>query len=207
MKNALNEVYVSTDIEADGPIPGPHSMLSLGSVAYAVIRKNGRLEKVRLGDFSANLELLPGSEGNPDTMAWWAKQPEAWEACRKNLETPSDAMHRYYEWITKLPGITVSPHGNPGNAVFVGYPAGFDFLFVYWYLMTFVKVSPFSFSAIDIKTYAMARLRTSYRQTTKKAFPKRWFPEDRPHTHVAVEDAEEQGELFMNILIENLSAD
>ena len=28
------EIYVSTDIETDGPIPGRHSILSLGSAAY-----------------------------------------------------------------------------------------------------------------------------------------------------------------------------
>lgn len=28
------EIYVSTDVEADGLIPGPHSMLSFGSAAY-----------------------------------------------------------------------------------------------------------------------------------------------------------------------------
>jgi hypothetical protein len=27
----MTEIYVSTDIEADGPIPGPHSMLSFAS--------------------------------------------------------------------------------------------------------------------------------------------------------------------------------
>jgi hypothetical protein len=32
---ATPEIYVSTDVEADGPIPGPHSMLSMGSAAYA----------------------------------------------------------------------------------------------------------------------------------------------------------------------------
>jgi hypothetical protein len=30
----MAEVYVSTDIEADGPILGPHSMLSFASAAY-----------------------------------------------------------------------------------------------------------------------------------------------------------------------------
>jgi hypothetical protein len=29
-----SEIYVSTDIEADGPIPGPNSMLSFASAAY-----------------------------------------------------------------------------------------------------------------------------------------------------------------------------
>jgi hypothetical protein len=33
MKNT-GEVYVSTDVETDGPIPGPHSMLSFASAAY-----------------------------------------------------------------------------------------------------------------------------------------------------------------------------
>ena len=30
----MNEVYVSTDVEADGRIPGRNSMLSLASVAF-----------------------------------------------------------------------------------------------------------------------------------------------------------------------------
>lgn len=30
----MAEVYVSTDVEADGPIPGPNSMLSFASAAY-----------------------------------------------------------------------------------------------------------------------------------------------------------------------------
>jgi len=34
------EIYVSTDVETDGPIPGPNSMLSLGSLLphYPTIR-------------------------------------------------------------------------------------------------------------------------------------------------------------------------
>ena len=47
------EIYVSTDIEADGPIPGPHSMLSIASAAYTA-------EKQLVATFSANLETLPG---------------------------------------------------------------------------------------------------------------------------------------------------
>ena len=30
----MSEIYVSTDVEADGPIPGPNSMLSFASAAY-----------------------------------------------------------------------------------------------------------------------------------------------------------------------------
>src|SRR5262245_42538070 len=32
--HTMSEIYISTDVETDGPIPGPHSMLSFGSAAY-----------------------------------------------------------------------------------------------------------------------------------------------------------------------------
>jgi hypothetical protein len=87
----------------------------------------------------------------------------------------------------------------PGKPVFVGYPAAYDFLFVYWYLMRFAGESPFSHSALDIKTFAMALLKTDYRDATKRKMPKAWF-DKLPHTHVALDDAIEQGALFCNML-------
>ncbi len=179
------EIYVSTDIEADGPIPGPHSMLSFGSAAYTA-------EKELLGTFEANLELLEGATGHPDTMRWWGENPDAWLSCRTNLEAPSAAMPRYCRWLAGL----------PGKLVFVAYPAGYDFMFVYWYLMRFAGASPFSHSALDIKTYAMALLKKGYRDSTKRNMPKAWF-DAVPHTHRALDDAIEQGSLFCNMLAAN----
>ena len=43
-------------------------------------------------------------------------------------------------------------------------PAGFDFLFVYWYLIRFAGKSPFYHSALDMKTFAMALMRSDYRE-------------------------------------------
>ena len=48
----------------------------------------------------------------------------------------------------------------------------------------------------------MAMLGKPYRTTTKRSMPRRWFS-DRPHTHVALDDAIEQGELFCRMLAEN----
>jgi hypothetical protein len=128
-------------------------------------------------------------------MEWWKENAKAWDACRLHLEQPAVAMPRYLAWVKAL----------PGKPVFVAYPAGFDFSFVYWYLQRFAGESPFSHSALDIKTYAMAMLRSGYREATKKNMPKRWFDE-RPHTHVALDDAIEQGALFCNMLRENVPA-
>jgi len=183
-----NEVYISTDIEADGPIPGPNSMLSLGAATYL---PDGKL----VGTFSVNLETLPDAQGDPDTMKWWSGRPQQWAECRRDPKSPKEAMTSYVDWVGKM----------PGRPVFVGYPATFDFLFVYWYLRRFVGESPFSFSALDIKSYSMAVLRTPFRDTTKKNMPKRWFQGLPKHTHVAVDDAIEQGALFCRILQENLN--
>lgn len=187
MARAQAEIYVSTDVEADGPIPGVNSLLSFGSAAY-------QADKTLIGTFTANLETLPGATGDPKTMAWWATQPAAWQACRQNMEKPEIAMPRYLAWLKAL----------PGRPVFVGYPAAYDFLFVYWYLIRFTGESPFSHSALDIKTYAMALLKQPYRDSTKRHMPKHWF-DPMPHTHQALDDAIEQGALFCNMLQENLT--
>ena len=176
------EIYVSTDVETDGPIPGPHSMLSFASAAFTA-------DKQMLGTFEANLHTLPDATGDPKTMAWWQTQPEAWAACRQNLREPAEAMRAYVKWLKSL----------PGKPAFVAYPVAFDFMFVYWYLIRFAGESPFSHSALDIKSYAMAVMGTDYRDSVKRNMPKAWF-DDLPHTHVALDDAKGQGALFCNML-------
>src|SRR4051794_27170347 len=105
----MSEIYVSTDVETDGPIPGPHSMLSFASAAY-------RPDKTLVSTFSANLHTLPEAQGHPDTMAWWKTQPEAGAEHRRDLQRPETAMKTYVAWVKSL----------PARPVFVGYPAGFD---------------------------------------------------------------------------------
>ena len=181
----MNEIYISTDVETDGPIPGPHSMLSIGAVAYTA-------DKQLLSAFSANLKTLPGAVGHPDTMAWWQTEPDAWDACRTNLQPPELAMKAYADWVKSL----------PGKPVFIAYPVAFDFMFVYWYLIRFTGESPFAHSALDIKTLAMVLLQKPYRDSTKRNMPKRWFDAGLPHTHTALDDAIEQGAMFCNMLAE-----
>jgi hypothetical protein len=144
------EIYVSTDVEADGPIPGPHSMLSFASAAYTE-------DKQLIATFSANLDLLDGATAHPVQEAWWKTQPEAWAACRKDLQQPANALNAYVDWVEAL----------PGKPVFVAMPAGFDFTFMFWYMMRFTGRCPFSWSALDIKTLAFAMTGLPYRKCIK----------------------------------------
>lgn len=187
MKKATPEIYVSTDIEADGPIPGPHSMLSFASAAYLA-------DKTLISTYSVNLVTLPQAQAHPLTAAWWQQFPQAWDACRIQIRPPEQAMPEYLTWL----------QGLPGRPVFVGWPASWDFMWIYWYLVRFTGERPFRENAVDIRSYAMGMRKSDFRQTARSYLPQRWYDQGLLHTHVALDDAREQGALFCNMLAENL---
>jgi len=188
---SIEEIIVSADIEADGPIPPDNSMLSLASAAYKI--ENGRYDLV--DTFSANLLELPGAVQDPATMKWWDEHPEAWRACRSNILLPEDVMRRYYDWLKSL----------GGEVAIAAWPIAYDFMFVYYYLMKFIGKSPFGHNGPDIRTYAWAMLkRNSWKNFSMEETPERWWvPNNFPH--LALEDAKVQGESFCRMIIENLS--
>lgn len=184
----MQELYVSTDVESDGPIPGIHSMLSFGSAVFTA-------DKLMVSTFSANLETLPGATQDRSTMEWWATQPEAWEAHRKELEKPAVAMGRYWAWLKSF--------NDP--IVFLAYPIAFDWKYIDYYLLRFCGDNPFGFEGLDVKSYINGmRPNKLFTKLSKKNFPKRWF-NDVPNNkaHVALDDAIEQGYMFLNIMAEN----
>ena len=102
-------VYVVTDIEVDGPWPGPNSMRSFASVAVTA-------QGEQLGEFEAVLEPLPGSQPDPDTHTWFQTIPEAWAAATRNPRPVPDVMEDFAAWVLGLGDVR---H-------FVASPLGFD---------------------------------------------------------------------------------
>ncbi len=186
----MTEIYISTDVETDGPIPGEYSMLSFGSVALD-------LEGIVLDKFYKRIKPLKNAKQHPKTMEFWGKNLEAYKEATTNQEESKKVMFEYLQWLKEIKNKTGK------ELVFVGYPATFDFMFVYWYLIKFTGESPFSFSALDIKSYASAILKKDFKSVYKKSMPKYWFPKEIKHNHTALYDALEQGLLFINILKEN----
>src|SRR5207245_3342931 len=93
----MPEVYVSTDVESDGPIPGPHSMLSFASAAFLP-------DKTLVDTFTANLKMLPEASPDPATMSWWQQHSDKWAATRTDLQDHEMAMRQYVAWIQTIPG-------------------------------------------------------------------------------------------------------
>jgi hypothetical protein len=161
-------------------------MLSFASVAF-------RLDKTILGTFERNLELLPQAKQDPKTMAFWQTQPEAWQACRSNLVSPTIAMREYCEWLKSL----------PEKPVCVAHPVGFDFTFIHWYLYEFAGESPFFPAGLDIASYAMAVLDQPFTRSHRPHLPKEWIDANVPHSHKAIDDALGHALMFCNIVAAN----
>lgn len=180
------DIYLSVDVEADGPIPGPHSMLSIGAAAFD-------LDRQIIDTFAINLVPLVDASPHPDALAFWARNPDAYAASRTDPREPAEAMAAYRGFIESL----------PRRAIFVGYPAAFDFMWHHWYLHRFTGADPCGFAALDLKSYAAAILRTPFRQAAKRAFPPAWFAGAPPHEHVALFDAIGQGAMAINMIRAN----
>ncbi len=110
---------------------------------------------------------------------------------------PTTSMNNLVAYVNRTVANSDFPQARP---VFMAYPLGFDWLFTYWYLMNYAKNSPFGHSShLDIKTYFSAKANREIRKSTKRSMPKS-LHSNRKHTHNALDDAREQGELGRNIL-------
>ena len=192
-------IYVVCDIEADGPIPGPHSMISFGAVA---VDKSGK----NFGEFEINLHPLENATPHPVTMKWFNDNaPEAFEYTKPNRIPPDTAMNKFGDWLLSLP--------NP--RVMAAHPAPSDFMWLNWYMQNFLrdrlKCPPFTTpffdsmgqSAFCIKSYATAVLKKDFTEVHRETYPKE-LHDNTKHTHKAIDDAREYANLLIQLLNKNL---
>lgn len=172
------ELFISVDIEASGPIPGEYSMLSLGACVV------GRPEQ------SFYMELKPDSpKHDPEALGVTGFHLD--ELSRTGLE-PVDAMKKFSAWVADVGGSEKKP-------VLVGLNAPFDWSFVNYYFHKYVGENPFGFTALDIKAYYMGAFNLEWRQTKSSHMVENLQPRSAS-THNALEDAQHQAELFALML-------
>lgn len=175
-----NEVYISVDIEASGPIPGEYSLMSIGAcVAYEPERTFECLVK-------------PISD-NADPKAMEVTGMNMAELAITGL-SPRAAMSQFGKWVHDVSG--------EGSPVFVGLNASFDWSFINYYFVRFQGSNPFGFAALDIKSLYMGAQGCSWRET-RSSDMKRRLDAESSGTHDALEDALFQAELFRLILLGN----
>lgn len=184
------DVFISVDIEADGPLPGTYSMLALGMVVAG--RFDGRdFEAADLDAGGFYSELRPISDRFlPDAVAACGLDRDRLLA---EAPLPAPVMEQARQWV-------LDAEGRDGKAIFVAFPAVFDWAFVHYYFTTYCpEGSPFGYGrAIDIRSLYLAKTRTRFHEAGRNRWPAK-LRATRPHTHNAIDDAREQGELFANL--------
>ncbi|HZW03504.1 MAG TPA: 3'-5' exonuclease [Anaerolineaceae bacterium] len=170
--------YISVDVETAGPIPGVYSLLSIGACTVMAPRQT----------FYVELQ--------PEALA---SQPEALavhglslEALRQTGLPPKEAMQAFARWLQA----TVPAGQHP---LFVALNAPFDWAFVNDAFHRHLGENPFGHSAIDIKAFYMGLTANPWSRTGWKEI-QAGAPDFHPLVHNALQDAQDQGDLFFNLL-------
>lgn len=183
------DVYFSADVETDGPIPGPFSILSFAMV-YAGSFDGDRFE--RPSDFETTFyrEVKPISQSfEPEALRVNGLDRE--RLCREGI-SPDVAMLEAGRWVREVAGV--------GRPVLVAYPMSFDWTWLYWYFVRFSNEgSPFQYSrCFDIKTAFAVKARLPISESGRSRLLPR-LRASRKHTHNALDDAIEQAEIFAKV--------
>jgi hypothetical protein len=184
-----SDMYFSVDVEADGPIPGPYSMISFG-VAVAGTRSNDGFQAADPGAATFYRELRPISDDfDPAALAVSGLDRPA---LLVDGADPGLAMTEFTAWVRATTG--------DARPVVVGYPACYDWMFLYWYLVRFTGTSVFGHSGcLDLKTLYAVKAQVAWGAAVKNRMPRHLLSR-RPHTHHALDDAIEQAELCANLM-------
>jgi ribonuclease T len=169
----MKEIYISVDIEAAGPVPATYSMLSLGAAVVHDLQTN------------FYIELRPiNRKSVPDAIKVIGRTLKDFERAGRD---PKEAMLAFREWIH-----SVAKNRKP---IFVGFNATFDWAFVNYYFQHYLGKNPFGFGGIDIKSYFMGMTGCTWDNARSSRIPSGLKGSLR-HTHNALDDAIEQGEMF-----------
>lgn len=182
------DVYFSADVETDGPIPGPFSVLSFALV-FAGTFDGQRFTRSDLKE-TFYRELRPISEHyEPEAL-----RVNGLDRDRLCIEGafPESAMTEAARWVTQMAG--------RATPVLVAYPLSFDWAWLYWYFVRFsADGSPFNHSrCFDIKTAFAIKAGVPIAEAGRSKLLQSLHPH-RSHTHHALEDAIEQAEIFANV--------
>ena len=188
----MEPIYIVTDGEFDGPLPGRHSLLSFASVAVSA-------QGETRGVFEAVLATLEGSHPDPETALFWQNHPAAWAAARAGPQPPEKVMSRFVSWVRAL----------PGEAIFAAHPLALDGPWIDYYLQRFTGErlieGPwrpnrlFRHPPLCLMSFAAGRLGWPSWECDVGHYPLDWLGA-QAHTHRAIDDASGYAHLLAHLL-------
>jgi hypothetical protein len=191
----VQHVYIVTDCEFDGPVPGENSLLSFGSVA---VSEDGDF----VGEFEAVLHPLPGAAADPVTTAFWRRNPEAWAAATERPEPADAVISRFVGWIRSF----------DADAVFAAHPVALDGPWFDHYLRRFhgrplfegpwVSGRLFKHPPLCLMSMVAGKTGRALSVCDVEHYPREWLGAV-VHTHRAIDDARGYAHLLRFLLAQD----
>lgn len=176
----VDELLVSVDVEAGGPVPGLYPLLAIGACL------------VEASDDRFYAELRPvGERIDPTAVAiGWPAAPaeETLARLAHEGEPPEEAFRRFAAWLAE--------RQRGRRLVYVALNAAFDWAFTHYWFARVQIDDPFGFAPLDIKSYWAGRAGVPLSETSKSRLPAFLSEGLGEHTHRADEDAARQAEMF-----------
>jgi DNA polymerase III epsilon subunit-like protein len=185
------DLYISFDVEADGPFPSRYSMLSLGLCVAGSYDGSEYRAHDPLAE-TLYVEFPPVTEHHvPEAMAVNRLDRGRLAA---SAPPPAVGVAQVRDWILR-----VSAGFQP---VLVAYPATFDWPFLAHYFHEYSDDGPpLSFTRVlDLRTMIVAKSGASAYTPSDECLPEDVGPRGA-HTHHALDDAIQQAHLFSRVFI------
>jgi hypothetical protein len=134
-------------------------------------------------------------DAQPENMAWWKTQPEAWQEVNTDAEPAAQVISAFSEWVKsfgKLP-------------VFVASPLILDYPFIKWYLHKFGGEELFedfepAQRTLDLASFTAGKLNIPLAQARRMQLPPEITKGMPEHSHKAIDDARGYGVILRNVL-------
>lgn len=176
----LPELFIAVDVEADGPIPGPYSMIALGMAVVGMPDQNFYSEIRPISE-----EFVPA-----------ALSVSGLSRAHLMLAAPTaeSVMQSAANWINELRKV--------GRPVFLAAPAVWDGMFVHWYFIRYLGKSPFGTtgSGVDLRSYWMGYSGCEWKDSRKGKIKFELALKNLKHSHHAGDDARELATVFEALL-------
>ena len=212
MANVKEELFASLDIECDSGYGSPYSA-NMWQIGISFVDRSG----TEIDHFESLIQTDPRKKGDPRTLAW-LKAENLWDkysSCSSDIHDskvpyPKEVMNRLGELLLSL--------SEKYRVVFVAYPAAYDFMYFKTYYDKYVEILDAE-SYIDVEKTAKVKDLVGYSakcmstlfstictikgiaRSDTKAF---WdnMKGVHEHTHDALDDAREQGHVYIKLLDE-----
>lgn len=187
-ESPYKEIYISVDIEADGPTPLDGNMISLAAIATD-------LSLNILGLFEANLQ--PHIEPNPVVIdEFWSKYPQQYNRTKVHAVDPKDGMPEFIKWMKQA--------GKDKHLIsMMALPIAYEKMFIQPYAVKFGGKPRGAFDGvggIDIESLIMMYKKIAYRDIDHTLDVPEFRQPNLNLTHNAIEDSLDQMVIGVNLL-------